>query len=89
MTDGKLEYEKIMYTEGQSEIVWSNWYPTIEFPKFIFRAPTSHERPWEITSQIEKYYCFILKDKHLYTFSNLENVNCELARFCDIERAEK
>lgn len=89
MVDGKLEYEKIIYTEGQSEIVWSNWYPIIEFPKFIFRAPTSHERTGEITSQIEKYYCFILKDKHLYTFSNLENVNCELARFCDIERAEK
>ncbi len=89
LVNGQLEYERIVYTEAQSEIVWSNWYPVVEFPKFVFRAPTSHEKTGEITSQIEKYYCFILKDKHLYTFSNLENGNCELSRYCDLERAEK
>jgi|GEM_PF-3571582 len=89
LIEGKFEYEKIIYTDEESEIIWSNWYPVIDFPRFVFKAPTSHERAYEITSQLEKYYCFILRDKHLYTFSNLENTDCELIGFCDAPRAEK
>ncbi len=89
IVEGKFEYEKIIYSVKEREIIWSNWYPVLEFPKFVFSAPTTHGSASEISHQLKKFYSFIIKNKQLYTFSNLENSECELNGFCDTSMAEK
>ena len=85
VVEGKLEYEKIIYTEVNKEELIANWFPVIDLPKIIYTAPTIYQAPKDITVHLKNYYTFILKNRKLLTFSNLYSEECELREYCDVD----
>lgn len=83
VVEGDFKYDKIIYTEDSQEEVLSNWFPVISLPQTIYIAPTPYRDHRDITNQLTNYYTFILKEQKIYTFSNLNNSDCELRDFCD------
>lgn len=85
IVEGKLEYERIIYTEDSKEELLANWFPVIDLPKIIYIAPTIYQAPKDITVNLKNYYTFILKNKKLLTFSDLYVEDCELRDYCNID----
>jgi hypothetical protein len=83
VAEGRWRYEKIIYVENSQEEVISNWFPVISLPETIYIAPASYQKHKDIDNQLNYPYTFIVKERMIYTFSNLNNPDCELREFCD------
>ena len=82
---GDFEYNKITMLENKKELVLSNFFKLNSLPTKIFVASTELRKKRDLTNLLTNYYTFILKDKNLYTFSNLADERCELKNYCNLE----
>lgn len=81
--EGNFHYENIKYSDKESEIIISNWFPIVELPQTVYKAPTKYRERREITDILDGYYAFILKEEAIYSFSNLSDDSCELSIYCE------
>lgn len=79
----KFEYEKVIYTEEDSENIIINLFRVKALPQIVFFASTDYRYKREITNQLNGYYSFILKERKLLTFSDLSQSECELRNYCN------
>lgn len=82
---GEFDYQKPIYSEESGELILSNWFPVLEFPKFVYKAPTKFPAKAEITKNLTGYYSFIFKEGAIYSFSDLRDRERELSTMCDPE----
>ncbi|MFQ5574816.1 MAG: DUF4365 domain-containing protein [Terriglobia bacterium] len=83
VADGKFSYTKIMYYDCYTEEVAFNWFPVISLPTQVYFASTVYRDTENIKGQLRSLYAFTIRDKQLYTFSQLSEAKVELAQFCD------
>jgi hypothetical protein len=88
VVEGKFKYDRIIYVENAEEEVISNWFPVISLPDKIYTCPTPYQYHRDIANQLETPYTFIIKERKLYSFSDLTNEECELLEFCDYDTLE-
>ncbi len=85
VVEGTFEYERIIYAEDSHEEVLSNWFPVDRLPQTIYVAPTIYTSHGDIGKQLNNYYTFIVKERQIFSFSDLTNPNCELRGFCEVD----
>lgn len=83
VAEGRWKYEKIIYVEDSQEEVISNWFPVVSLPQRIYVAPTPYTKHKDIDNQLADPYTFMVKERRIYSFSDLTNPDCELRDFCD------
>ena len=86
---GDFEYNKITMLENKKEYVLSNYFKINSLPLNVFVTSTEFRKKRDLTNLLTDYYTFILKDKNLYTFSNLYDEKCELRNYCDLGVIDK
>lgn len=69
-----------------SEALYSNLLPVLEIPRVIYSAPSTYRTRNQVRPLLHGTYQppFVLKEKRLWTFSDLTDPDCPLRRACDV-----
>jgi len=69
-----------------SETLYSNLLPVLEIPRVIYSAPSAYRTRDQVRPLLHGTYQppFVLKEKRLWTFSDLTQPDCPLRRACDV-----
>lgn len=69
--------------DSVDEVLISNLMKVIAFPDTVWSAPTDKRKHREIFEIVQNPDALLLKDKHLFTFANLDDQQCPLRTVVD------
>jgi hypothetical protein len=69
-----------------SETLYSNLLPVLAIPQILYSAPSAYRTRDQVRSVLHGTYRppFVLKEKRLWTFSDLTHLDCPFRRVCDV-----
>jgi len=70
-----------------SETLYSNLLPVLEMPQVVYSAPSVYRTRAQVRPLLHGTYQppFVLKEKRLWTFSDLTHPDCPLRRVCGVD----